>query len=89
MLMSGNWDGSPPKLLIQSAAVPLPCLMKEGGHPDPSHKEAGSLLTTASKMNKRGPTVRSNTGGKLPGCRSTLSKALGCTSQNNYEVDFT
>lgn len=87
MLMSGNWDWSPPKLLIQSAAVPLPWLMK-GGHPDPSHKEAGALLATLSKMNKRGPTVRLNTWGKLPGCQSTLSKALGCASQNNSSVGF-
>ena len=86
--MSGNWDRSPPKLLIQSATVPLPCLMKGGGYPDPSHKEAGSLLTTSSKMNKRDPTVRSNTWGKLPGCQSTLSKALGCAFPNNYSVGF-
>lgn len=86
--MSGNWDRSPPKLLIQSATVPLPCLMRGGGYPDPSHKEAGSLLTTSSKMNKRDPTVRSNTWGKLPGCQSTLSKALGCAFPNNYSVGF-
>lgn len=89
VLMSGNWDWSPPKLLIQSAAVPLPCLMKGGGGtPDSSYKESGALLNTLSKMNKRGPTVRSNTWGKLPGCQPILSKALGCASQNNYSVGF-
>lgn len=76
VLVSGNWGWSPLKCFFQLAAMLLPCPAKREHHA-PFTKKQGPFLATSSEMNKRGPTIRSNTWGKGPGCQPTLAKAQG------------